>query len=67
MVLFPRGRGYFLVIYLINSGFLFVVCLSRTIFGKKSKVHVHSASWKHGNRDTGLNMVHVRSSGCYGC
>ena len=46
-----------IIIYLIIFGFLFVVCSSRTIFGKKPKVHVHLASWKHGNRDTGLNMA----------
>ena len=33
------------------------VCLSRTIFGKKKGAHVHLEGWKHGYRDTGLNMV----------
>ena len=51
---FPSCLGP--LVYLINSGFLFV-CLSRTIFGKKTKVHVHLEGWKHGNRDTVLNMV----------
>ena len=46
-----------LVIYLIISGFLFVVCSSRTIFGKKSKAHVHLERWKHGNGEVRLNMV----------
>ena len=61
---FPSCLGT--LVYLINSGFVFVVCVSRTIFGKKIKVHVHLASWKHGNRVTGLTWC-VRSSGCYGC
>ena len=30
---FPSCLGT--LVYIINSGFLFVVCLSRTIFGKK--------------------------------
>ena len=34
-----------------------VVGVSRTIFGIKEGAHVHLASWKHGNGDTGLNMV----------
>ena len=41
----------YLIIYIINSEIVFVVCVSRTIFGKKSKVHVHLEGWKHGNRD----------------
>ena len=44
-------------IYLIISGFLFVVCPSRTIFGMNEGAHVHLEGWKHGNKDTGLNMV----------
>ena len=39
-------------IYIIISEIVFVVCVSRTIFGKKSKVHVHLEGWKHSNRDT---------------
>ena len=57
MVLFPRDRGFFLVIYIIKSEIVFVVCVSRTIFGSKKGAHVHLEGWKHGNRDTGLNMV----------
>ena len=30
---------------------MFVVCSSRTIFGKKKSAHVHSEGWRHGNRD----------------
>ena len=45
------------VIYIINSGFLFVVCLSRTIFGNRKGAHVQIEDEKHGNGDTGLNMV----------
>ena len=41
----------------IKSGFVFVVCVLRTIFGKKKSAHVHLEGWKHGNGDTGLNMV----------
>ena len=44
-------------IYLIISGFLFVVCSSRTIFGNRKGAHVHLEGWKHGNGDTGLNMA----------
>ena len=41
---------------------MFVVCLSRTIFGKKTKVHVQIESEKHrGNKDTELNMVYTQS------
>ena len=43
-------------IYIINCGFVFV-CRSRTIFGNKKSAHVHLEGWKHGNRDTELNMV----------
>ena len=57
MRLNERCYARFNAIYLINSGFVFVVCLSRTIFGNRKGAHVHLASWKHGNRDTGLNMV----------
>ena len=52
---FPSCLGA--LVYIINSGFLFVVCPLRTIFGNREGAHVHLASWKHGNRDTGLNMV----------
>ena len=45
------------MIYLIISGFVFVVCPSRTIFGMKEGAHVHLEGWKHGNGDTGLNMA----------
>ena len=55
MLVFDR-KGCYIAIYLINSGFLFV-CLSRTIFGKKKGAHVQIEGEKHGNRDTGLNMV----------
>ena len=44
------------IIYLIISGFVFV-CRSRTIFGNRKGAHVHLEGWKHGNRDTELNMV----------
>ena len=44
-------------IYLIISGFLFVVCLSRTIFGNRIGAHVHLEGWKHGSKVTKLNMV----------
>ena len=43
-------------IYIINFGFLFV-CRSRTIFGMKEGAHVYLEGRKHGNMDTGLNMV----------
>ena len=46
-----------LSIYIINSGFLFVVCSSRTIFGSRKGAHVHLEGWKHGNREVKLNMV----------
>ena len=46
-----------LLIYIINSEIVFVVCLSRTIFGKKKSAHVHLEGWKHGNKDTDLNMA----------
>ena len=45
------------LIYIINSEIVFVVCVSRTIFGNRIGAHVHLESWKHGNRDTELNMV----------
>ena len=45
------------LIYIINSGFVFVVCPLRTIFGKKIKVQVQIESEKHGNRETRLNIV----------
>ena len=44
-------------IYLIISGFVFVVCPSRTIFGNRKGAHVHLEGWKHGNGEVGLNMV----------
>ena len=53
-------------IYIINSGFLFVVCVSRTIFGNRIGAHVQIEQEKHGNMDAGLKW-RVRSSGCYGC
>ena len=46
-----------MLIYIINSEIVFVVCVSRTIFGKKKGAHVHLEGWKHGNIDTGLNML----------
>ena len=52
---FPSCLGP--LVYIINSGFLFVVCSLRTIFGKKKSAHVHLEGWKHGNKDTELNMV----------
>ena len=45
------------LVYIINSEIVFVVCVSRTIFGKKSKVHVHLEGWKHGNGEVRLNMA----------
>ena len=45
------------LVYLINSGFLFVVCVSRTIFGNRKVAHVHLEGWKHGNEEVRLNMV----------
>ena len=30
---------------------MFVVCVSRTIFGNRKGAHVHLEGWKHGNRD----------------
>ena len=45
------------LVYIINSEIVFVVCVSRTIFGMKEGAHVHLKGWKHGNRDTGLNMA----------
>ena len=52
---FPSCLGT--LVYLIISGFLFVVCLSRTIFGNREGAHVQIEQEKHGNRDTGLNMA----------
>ena len=46
-----------MLIYLIISGFVFVVCLSRTIFGMNEGAHVQIEQEKHGNMDAGLNMV----------
>ena len=40
-------------IYLIISGFLFVVCSSRTIYGHRKGAHVHLEGWKHGNGEYG--------------
>ena len=45
------------LVYLIISGFLFVVCPSRTIFGNRKGAHVHLEGWKHGNREVRLNMA----------
>ena len=39
---FPSCLGT--LVYIINSGFVFVVCLSRTIFGNRKGAHVHLAS-----------------------
>ena len=61
---FPSCLGT--LVYLIKSGFVFVVCSLRTIFGSRKVAHVHLEGWKHGNRDTGLYMV-CTQSGCYGC
>ena len=44
-------------IYIIISGFVFVVCSSRTIFGNRKGAHVHLEGWKHGNREVRLNMA----------
>ena len=44
-------------IFNIKSDFLFVVCPSRTIFGKRKGAHVHLEGWKHGYGEVGLNMV----------
>ena len=41
-------------IYLIISGFVFFVCLSRTIFGMKEGAHVQIEGEKYGNGDTRL-------------
>ena len=40
----------------MNSTMVFVVCPLRTIFGMKKGAHVHLKGWKHGNKDTRLNM-----------
>ena len=40
-----------------NCEIVFVVCPLRTIFGMKEGAHVHLKGWKHGNRDTELNMA----------
>ena len=45
------------LVYIIKSDFVFVVCVLRTIFGNRKGAHVHLEGWKHGNGDTGLNMV----------
>ena len=45
------------LVYIINSEIVFVVCLSRTIFGMKEGAHVQIEQEKHGNMDTELNMV----------
>ena len=52
---FPSCLGT--LVYIINCGFVFVVCSSRTIFGSKKVAHVQIEQEKHSNRDTGLNMV----------
>ena len=51
---FPSCLGP--LVYIINSGFLFV-CRSRTIFGNRKGAHVQIEDEKHGNMDTGLNMA----------
>ena len=52
---FPSCLGP--LVYIINCGFVFVVCVLRTIFGNRKGAHVHLACWKHGNKDTRLSMV----------
>ena len=52
-----KKRGKISLVYIINSGFLFVVCSSRTIFGNRKGAHVQIEEEKHGNKDTELNMV----------
>ena len=52
---FPSCLGT--LVYLIISGFLFVVCSLRTIFGNRKGAHVQIEGEKHGNMDTELNMV----------
>ena len=52
---FPSCLGP--LVYIINSGFLFVVCSSRTIFGNRKGAHVHLVGWNHGNGEVKLNMV----------
>ena len=52
---FPSCLGT--LVYLIKSEIVFVVCPLRTIFGNRKGAHVHLEGWKHGNMDTGLNMV----------
>ena len=47
-----------LAIYLIISGFVFVVCPSRTIFGNRKGAHVHLEGWKHGNSQQGGKAKH---------
>ena len=44
-------------IYIINCGFVFVVCPLRTIFGNRKGAHVQIEQEKHGNMDAGLNMA----------
>ena len=46
---FPSCLGT--LVYIINSGFLFVVCLSRTMFGKKK---VPTCIRQVGNMVTGI-------------
>ena len=55
---FPSCLGT--LVYIINSGIVFVVCVSRTIFGNRKGAHVQMEGEKHGNRDTGLNMVYTQ-------
>ena len=56
-VLHKKCVFYKKYIYIINCGFVFVVCSLRTIFGKRKSAHVHLASWKHGNEEVRLNMA----------
>ena len=56
--LISKCRFHFgVLIYIIISGFVFVVCPLRTIFGNRKGAHVHLEGLKHGNGDTGLNMA----------
>ena len=48
---------------------MFVVCVSRTIFGNRKGAHVQIEEEKHGNEEVRLNMVCTQlrlSKGCYG-
>ena len=52
---FPSCLGP--LVYIINSGIVFVVCLSRTIFGNRKGAHVQIEGEKHGNGMVRLNMA----------